>query len=367
VAFSVLGFAALWRARPAPIAGRWRSPEAVNFACLVGIYAMFIVTGTVMHKFAVHDRLIRQLLPFLMLGFAFGVQSLTRAAKGRRSSVILPCMLAVALVGNAAFAFATPITQEWPAAFRRRGDAILAKRSDPVSADAYFRYVNVLQFYYEPEVLKVQPIETLLRSPHFFQYRPYLYEAKTPEDRARRESADSSMRLVKVPILPNARIRNDRYGTVTLRVRLPLGRLSYLEPLLSMGPSGDGDLFFIRYYSDDCIALGFFSTGEVVYEADRISVVPGSVHRVDLLCGDLMPADRGPAYDELRKRVLIKFDGRVVLDKTTRPKNVPPEQVYAGVSAIIESYTAEDFSGEILSAARNDDLNQYLPGRDVRP
>ncbi len=367
--FALLGFLAIVACRATAVRnpGRWRRPESANFACLVGIYAMFIVTGTIMHKFAVHDRLIRQLLPFLMLGFAFGVQALVVATKERRSSRIWTGVLALALVGNAAFAFATPIAQEWPAAFKRRGDAILAKRKDLVSPNSYFRYVNVLQFYFEPEVLKVRPIETLLKSPHFFQYRPYLYEAKTPVDRARRESVDSSMRLVKVPVLPNSVIRNDRYGTVTLRIRLPLGRLSYLEPLLSMGRIGDGDVFFIRYYSDSSIALGFFSTGEMIYEADRIDVDPGSVHEVGLLCGDLMPVGRGPAYDELRKKVIIKFDGRLVLDKTARAKDFPPELVYAGVSAIMEPYTAEDFSGEILSAVRNDDLSQYLPGHAVTP
>lgn len=367
VAFALLGLVIAWRTPTVSTSARLRSPESVNFACLVGIYAMFIVTGTVMHKFAVHDRLIRQLLPFLFLGFALGVQGLVSAAGERKSSKIWAVILALALVGNAAFAFATPLAQEWPAAFKRRGDAILAKRTDPVSSASYFRYVNVLQYYFEPEVLRVQPIETLLSSPHFFQYRPYLYEAKTPEDRERRESVDSSMRLVKVPILQSSQIRDDRYGTVTLRIRLPLGRLSYLEPLLSMGKIGDGDVYFIRYYSDSSIALGFFSTGEMIYEADRIDVDPGSVHEVGLLCGDLMPGGRGPAYDELRKRVIITFDGRVVLDKTARAKDVPPEQVYAGVSAIMEPYTAEDFSGEIQSVVRIDDLSQYLPGHVVRP
>jgi hypothetical protein len=320
-----------------------------------------------MHKFAVHDRLIRQLLPFMVLGFAFGVVAWREGARAPGSLRLRTWSLAAALAANAAFAFSTPLAQEWPGAFRRRGDAILAGRTDPVSADSYFRYVNVLQFYFEPEVLKVRPIETLLSSPHFFQYRPYLYEAKTPEDRARREAVDSSMRLVKVPILPNARILGDRYGSVTLRIRLPLGRLSYLEPLLSMGPRGDGDLFFIRYYSDSSVAVGFFSTGEMVYEADRIDVVPGSVHEVRMLCGDLMPGGRGAAYDEMRTRVLAWFDGRVVLDKTARAKDFPPEQVYAGVSAIEESYTAEDFSGEILTAVRANDLPHFLPGRAVHP
>jgi hypothetical protein len=236
-----------------------------------------------------------------------------------------------------------------------------------VSAGSYFRYVNVLEYYYEPEVLKVRPLETLLAAPHFFQYRPYLYEAKTPEDRARRESVDSSMRLVKVPILPNSRIQKDRFGTVSLRIRLPIGRLSYLEPLLSMGPPGNGDLLFIRYYSDSSVAIGFFSTGQLVFEADRLTVDPGSEHEVSLLCGDLLPTDGGAGNDELRRRVLIRFDGRTILDKMAQPKDIPSEQVYAGVNTIMVSYTAADFSGEILSAVRDNDLSQYLPGQPIRP
>jgi hypothetical protein len=105
----------------------------------------------------------------------------------------------------------------------------------------------------------------------------------------------------------------------------------------------------------------------MVYEADRIDVVPESVHEVSFLCGDLMQGGLGAASDEQRKRVIIWFDGRVILDKTARPKEYPPEQVYAGASAIVESYTTEDFSGEILSAVRSNDLSQFLPNAKLRP
>jgi hypothetical protein len=130
-----------------------------------------------------------------------------------------------------------------------------------------------------------------------------------------------------------------------------------------MGPHGNGDLFFIRYYSDSSVAFGFFSTGQVVLEGDRVTVVPGSEHEVKLLCGDLIPGNLGPAYADIRNRILVRLDGQVVLDRTAAPKDFPPEQVYAGVCAIMENYTAEDFSGEILSAVREDDLSQYVAGK----
>jgi hypothetical protein len=367
IIFMSLGLLEAWSDPEIAPCRRRPRPEFVNAACFLGVYTVFIVTGTLLHKFAVHDRLVRQLLPFMILGFAFGAAGLGNGVGKQREQGLLRSALAAVLAANAAFAFSTPFAQEWPRAFRKRGDAILAKRTDPVSSGYYFRYVNVLQYYFEPEVLKVRPQETLLASPHFFQYRPYLYEAKTPEDRARREEVDSSMRLVKVPILPSAKIGGDGEGAVTLRIRLPLGRLSYLEPLLSMGPRGDGDLFFIRYYSDSSVALGFFSTGEMVYEADRVDVVPGSVHEVTMFCGDLLQGRREAAYDELRKQVLIRFDGNVILQRTARPKGCPPQQVYAGVSAIVESYTAEDFSGEILSATRSHDLSPFMPSGAVHP
>jgi len=64
---------------------------------------------------------------------------------------------------------------------------------------------------------------------------------------------------------------------------------------------------------------------------------------------------------------VITFDGRTVLDRTAIPKDFPSGQVYAGVNAVMESYTAADFSGKILSAVRDDDLSQYLPGQPIRP
>jgi hypothetical protein len=175
------------------------------------------------------------------------------------------------------------------------------------------------------------------------------------------------MRLVRMPILPRSRIQGDRYGMVTLRLRLPVGRLNYLEPLLSLGPPDNGDLFFIRFYSDESVAFGFFSTGQKIWEGPRIAVAPGSVHDVQLLCGDLIPAGGGPELEALRRSVLVKLDGDLVLDETATPKEFPPEQVYAGVVAILGSYTTADFSGDILSAARDDDLSQFLPGHVIRP
>jgi hypothetical protein len=346
---------------------RWRSPETVIFACFVGLEVMFIGTGTWLHKFAVHDRLIRQLLPFLVLGCAYGIEAWLAAADDVRSRRRRAGVLLAVLVANAAWAFATPLAQEWPESFKRRGDAILAARSDPVSAESYFRYVNVLEFYSEPEVLKVPPLETLLAARHFYQYRPYLFEARTPADRARREAVDSSMRLVKMPILPGSRIRGDRYGLVTLHLRLPVGRLNYLEPLLSLGPPGDGDLFFIRFYSDESVAFGFFSTGQKIWEGPRVAVTPGSAHEVQLLCGDLIPAGRGPEVAALRPSVLVKLDGEIVLDEIATPKNFSPEQVYAGAVAFLGSYTSADFSGEIFDIERNADLSQFLPGHVIRP
>jgi hypothetical protein len=355
------------RARAASPPSRWRRPETINFSCFVGLYALFIITGTWLHKFAVHDRLIRQLLPFLVLGCAYGIEAWLAAAADHRSLRRRTGVMLAVLAVNSAWAFATPLAQEWPESFKRRGYAMLAARSDPVSADSYFRFVNVLEFYSEPEVLKLPPLETLLAAPHFYQYRPYLFEARTPADRARREAVDSSMRLVKMPILPRSRIRGDRYGMVTLHLRLPVGRLNYLEPLLSLGPPGDGDLFFIRFYSDESVAFGFFSTGQKIWEGPRVAVAAGSAHEVQLLCGDLIPAGRGPDVEALRRSVLVKLDGEIVLDETATPKNFPPEQVYAGVVAILGSYTTADFSGEILDAGRDADLSQFLPGHVVRP
>jgi len=352
---------------PEPRTPRWRRPETLALAGFLGIEAMFIVTGTWLHKFAVHDRLIRQLLPFLVVGAALGIEAWLAAARDRWAARRRAGWVAAILVANAAWSFATPLAQEWPDAFKRRGDAILARRTDPVSADAYFRYVNVLQYYSEPEVVKVTPLETLLQGPHFFQYRPYLYEGRTLADRARREQVDSSMRLVKVPIRPEWRIQHDRYGIVTLRLRLPVDRLNYIEPLLSLGPPGNGDFFFVRYYADTSVAFGFFATGQMIYETPRIAVAAGSEHEVQLLCGDLIPPGRGPAFDELRKTVLIKLDGRIILDRTAMAKDFPPAQVYAGVLAILGSYTTEDYSGEILSARRDDDLAAFLPHAVLHP
>jgi hypothetical protein len=344
---------------------------ALRFAAagFLAVYLVFIVNSDIRHSLVVHGRHQRQLAPFLILGFGLGLDLLcARWSRGRLAAAAA----AAILVLNALATFATPLSQEFPAAFRARAMAVLKGLPPVADGRSYYRLVNVDYFIHEPEILRAEPLETLLASPHPMQYRPFAFEGDSRQMRRLRFSIDHRMRLVRMAVPEAERVRGAEYGLVTLDVAFPAGRAGFIEPLLSVGPRGGGDLFFVRYVSASEATLGFESMGTKLVTGGPFAYAPGERRTIRLFSGSLMaPPGAPPAADEtaevmiLRQLAYASVDGRTQIDVSCLPHAALPGEVYAGVNTVESDAAGAQFSGTILSVQRGGHPPlPWQPGQD---
>jgi hypothetical protein len=339
-----------------PRGGRkFLTPLTLIAAGFLAIYAVFILNSDIRHNLIVHGRHSRQLLPFLLVGFGLG---LDKVCGRSRYPHLIVAAAGAALVLNALVTFSTPLSQEFPLAFKARAEKVLKALPAITDGKSYYRLVNVDHFIFEPEILRDKPMETLLASPHPLQYLPYLYEGESREMKRLRLSVDHRMRLVRMAVPENERIHGEPYGMVKLSVELPDGRAGYTEPLLSVGAKGNGDLFFVNYTTAATAVLGYVNMGRTLIRSSPFPFTPGQPREFRLFSGALMPAD-GPVAGEsaaaasiLEESVYATLDGKVMLDQPVARHLALPSEVYAGVNTVEADSAGAQFSGRILDATR---------------
>ena len=333
------------------------SPLVLAAAGFAGVYLIFVVDSDLRHGLIVCGRHIRQLAPFLILGFGLGMDRLCARTRHGRA---LAAAAAAALAANALMTFALPFSQQFPRDFKARAQAVLRSRPPITDGASYYRLVNVDHYIVDPEVLPREPVETLLASRHPLEYLPYLYDGESSREKKRlRLSIDHRMRLVRMAVPEAERIRGDAYGMVTLSLELPGGQGGRREPLLSAGPAGNGDLFFVIFPTDTRAELGFESMGQKVLASAPFDFVPGARHSVQVFSGALMPAedhllageDPAAAY-ALRQFVYAAVDGRTMIEAMIGRHPSEPWQVYAGVNTVGADSAGAQYDGPILGAVR---------------
>jgi hypothetical protein len=252
-----------------------------------------------------------------------------------------------------------PFVQEFPPGFRARAEALLKSRPAITDGNSYYRLVNVDHFVLEPEILLAAPMETLLASPHPLQYRPYLYEGESREMKRLRMSIDHRMRLVRMDVPEGERVHGEPYGIVKLTVELPAGRAGYTEPLLSIGPKGNGDLYFINYTTPSSAVLGYVNMGRTLIRSDPFDYTPGKPIVFRLFSGALMPADDRPIAGEsqtvvnvFRQTTYATLDGRVLFDQSMMRHIAEPNEVFAGVNTVEADAAGSQFTGRITDVTR---------------
>ena len=354
---AVLGGALWLQFRGDPKAGRaFLTPLTLVAAGFLAIYAVFIINADIRQNLVVHGRHSRQLVPFLILGFGLGWDKVCERSRHAHFLVVLA---GAALVLNALWTFRVPLSQEFPVAFRARAERLLATLPPITDGSSYYRLVNVDHFVLEPEILRDPPLETYLASPHPLQYMPYLYEGGSRAMKRLRLSIDHRMRLVRMAVPENERIHGEPYGLVKLTVAFPDGRAGYTEPLLSVGPRGNGDLFFVDYTTASTAVLGYMNMGRTVIRSDPFPFTPGQAREFRLFSGALMPSDDRPIAGEsqaavyiFRESVYATLDGKVLLDQPVARHLALPGEVYAGVNTVEADSAGAQFSGRILDATR---------------
>jgi hypothetical protein len=353
VFFGVIAGMVGWRARSGKIdaaAGIWA------MGAVLGLWFSFTVTGDWLHKFVVYGRLIRQMTPWLCLAFGFGAAAWL-ARRGRVWSLGLAAVLAL----NAVWTLGATLALDFPGSFRRQWEAVLAaKQTEWAVANAYYRFVNVTHYVFEPEVLAGKPLETLAARAHPLAFDPYLYEGYSPAERARRRAVDHRMRFVKMAVPDSAKIGGADYGTVTMQVEFPRHRGGYIEPLLSVGPYQAGEVFFVQFLTDTLVRFGCEIMGQVVYFGDRLEIEAAKNYEISCFSACLLPLgeDWSPELAALRKprirdRVVMTLNGQEVINRSRPTPHVGrPQQVYAGVNTIGADSALTTFSGTINRVVR---------------
>jgi len=335
---------------------KFLTPIVLTVAGFLAIYAVFIINSDIRQSLIVHGRHSRQLVPFLILGFGLG---LDKVCANSRYPHLIAAATGLALVLNALCTFSTPLSQEFPLAFKSRAESLLKTLPPITDGNSYYRLVNVDHFVFEPEVLRDAPMETLMASPHPLLYMPYLYEGESREMKKLRMSVDHRMRLVRMEVPESERVHGEPYGEVRLTVKFPDGRAGYTEPLLSIGPKGNGDLFFVNYTTASTAVLGYVNMGLTLLRSDPFAFVPGETRVFRFFSGALMPADdrQIPGQTQAatyiyRETVYATLDGKVLFNQPMARHLAEPYEVYAGVNTVEADSAGTQFSGRILDVTR---------------
>jgi len=156
-------------------------------------------------------------------------------------------------------------------------------------------------------------------------------------------------RLAQWPALP-------RSGARLLTLRLPakwvVGRS---EPLLVTGQTGAAEVLFLTYTDAGHVQIGYDKWGVGGTKSAPIPARDGQTLEVELSVGALYGAAVFPAGEigagrlrALHGTVLVRVDGRVVLQQASESYPAGPEQIRVGVNSVGASSCGEKFGGEIV-------------------
>jgi len=204
------------RAPGAARAGAW-------LALAVALYAALALFSVGFERIGVFGRQVRQCVPFLCLAAAAAWSGLVPPALRRRTTA----PLCAALLAQAAWNFAEPLAQVFPADFvreararygaLRRGVTLVGPNlrrpafggSLPDRAEAWdpaARHVvlNAQHLYPIRGEGRAPAGRETLRARHPMAFRPYQYEGFVPRERAVLRAADLSMRVVELAPEPDS-------------------------------------------------------------------------------------------------------------------------------------------------------------------
>jgi hypothetical protein len=145
------------------------------------------------------------------------------------------------------------------------------------------------------------------------------------------------------------------YGSLRLEVKLATQPAYPKEPLLVVGRTGAADCVFLSYEPDNRVRVGFdhWSSGGPLSEPLEIDLT--QTHTVEITCGGLYPPSRlfgRVALPHSPNRLVIKLDGKIVLDQPTPFHVAGADEVYLGRNPVGIGGVSSLFSGSILKAER---------------
>jgi len=150
------------------------------------------------------------------------------------------------------------------------------------------------------------------------------------------------------------------YGRIKLRLKFPNDRYPQAEPIIASGIEEAGDFIYVIYTDPAHIQIGFdhwFKGGTLT---SPIPLDYAREHEMEISMGSLFPstqdvvfADAQPAAVEaLKNTVLVKLDGRTVLEASGGYYDCPPSLVMVGKNTIHGTTSGPQFTGRIISVDR---------------
>jgi hypothetical protein len=168
--------------------GKDRKAVVLWGGCLLFIYLCLVLPSVFLHSFVVYGRLVRQIMPFLILLSANGWISVYQDTQTGRTIAL--AVLLVALV-QAAWNFEITFSVAFPRDFVRQVQAqytdfrFSPKRflfgAPEVCEDNGYAMQNAKYFLAAPAAAQPVPGEILLSASHPVNFLPYQYEGYTPE------------------------------------------------------------------------------------------------------------------------------------------------------------------------------------------
>ncbi|HEX7632075.1 MAG TPA: DUF2079 domain-containing protein [Lacunisphaera sp.] len=165
--------------------------------------------------------------------------------------------------------------------------------------------------------------------------------------------------LQPVPLTAPVPITGEDHGAVKMLVRFAAARAGFSEPLLSLGRTGAGDVFFVRYLNYHQLVLGMESIGDAVLTSKPIEFEADHPYTLELFSGSLLPpaVDAADAKEAARRLYLqslvsARLDGNEVLNALATPHVVQPAEVVAGLNAAGADSAAAAFTGKISDVQR---------------
>lgn len=138
-------------------------------------------------------------------------------------------------------------------------------------------------------------------------------------------------------------------GAATIRFRLPPGgRTIGVEPILSTGESGRGDVVFIRYLPDSKVVFGVDHWGGGAVHTEPLKLDDREPHSLSIVSNGLAAA--GHEQDVFG----LVLDGEMILSQKLRAHASSSSRVFWGLNASRSSMCERMFSGTILQVAAVD-------------
>ncbi|HVW21307.1 MAG TPA: hypothetical protein VHC86_08835 [Opitutaceae bacterium] len=147
-----------------------------------------------------------------------------------------------------------------------------------------------------------------------------------------------------------------RFGALRLEAVLPPFGGIRNEPLVCSGETGRGDLIYLRYLAPGRISFGYDHWGSGGPITPPVETEPRARQVIEIDYGGLHPREDIEESASASTSIVVRLNGRLVLNAPVPYYPCDPGTVSVGLNAIQASTASPTFSGSLLKVER-------LPGR----